>query len=163
MIQRATTEDLDRINAIYNQAVNDGLRTAHLSPLTLEERKEWFSEHQAEPFPVFVWKEKGDVLGWISISPYRAGREALDEVAEVSYYVDYRHHGMGIATELMDHAISFCRKQGFRILVAILISGNEASTGLLRKFGFEEYGRIPDGIRYEGTFRDHLYMGLKLN
>ncbi len=163
MIFRATTEDLDAINAIYNQAVKDGLRTAHLKPVDLEERKEWFREHEAEAFPVFVWKEDNDVLGWISVSPYRAGRQALDDVAEISYYIDYRHHGKGLATALMEHAISFCRDQGFRILVAILISGNEASIGLLEKFGFEEYGRIPDGIRYQDTLRDHLYMGLRLD
>ncbi|MDX1586181.1 MAG: GNAT family N-acetyltransferase [Balneolaceae bacterium] len=162
MITRAREEHLSRIDEIYNQAVRDGLRTAHLNPLTRRERREWFAGHKNEQFPVFVWLEDGTVWGWLSVSPYRSGRDALGEVAEISYYVDYQKHGEGIASELMRHAITFCKRASLRILVAILISGNDESIGLLEKFRFRESGRIERAIHYKDLFRDHVYMSLNI-
>ncbi|NGP76838.1 N-acetyltransferase [Balneolaceae bacterium YR4-1] len=162
MITRAQKEHLPEINDIYNQAINDGLRTAHLSPISEQERLEWFEHHDNEQFPIFVWLDNDTVLGWLSVSPYRSGRDALSEVAEISYYVDYNRHGEGIASELMKHAIAFCSRASYRILVAILISGNEESIGLLHKFGFEESGRIKRAIHYKDIYRDHLYMSLNV-
>lgn len=158
MISRARIEHLSKIDDIYNQAIKDGLRTAHLNPLSSRERKDWFKRHDNELFPVFVWLENETVYGWLSISPYRSGRDALSEVVEISYYVDYQRHGEGIASDLMNHAIAFCKEASFRILVAILISGNSESIGLLTKFGFKESGRIGKAIHYGNIYRDHVYM-----
>lgn len=159
MIEPARLEHLEAINDIYNQAIEDGLRTAHIKPLTYEERKSWFDRHPSDKFPVFVYSDnEGNVLGWISISAYRSDRQALNDVVEISYYVDYDHHGKGIATELMDHALQFCKESDYRIAVAILISSNKASIKLLQKFGFVEGGRIPDALHFGDEYRDHLYM-----
>lgn len=163
MIVHAREEHISEINRIYNQAVEDGFRTAHTSPVSSEERRQWFEQHDRDRHPIFVWQENGYVKGWLSISSYRAGREALSEVAEVSYYVDYDYHGRGIASELMKHGIEFCKKNSTRILVAILISGNEESIGLLHKFGFEESGRIKSAIQYNNIYRDHVYMCLNID
>lgn len=162
MITLAKPKHLQKINEIYNQAVKDGLRTAHTAPVSLDKRKNWFERHSREQYPIWVYKDDEDVLGWISVSPYRSGREALNEVVEVSYYVDYNSHGQGIATTLMEHAVQFCRDSGYRIAVAILISDNKSSIALVEKFGFAEGGRIPDAIHYQNEFRDHLYMYKKL-
>lgn len=161
MIEPAHPEHLEAINDIYNQAVEDGLRTAHIKPLTYKERKNWFKRHPRDKFPVFVYlDEKDNVLGWISVSAYRSDRQALNDVVEISYYVDYDYHGKGIATELMSHALQFCEEANYRIAVAILISSNEASINLLQKFGFIEGGRIPDALHFgDGDeYRDHLYL-----
>ncbi|HEX6981894.1 MAG TPA: GNAT family N-acetyltransferase [Balneolaceae bacterium] len=158
MITKARLEYLPAINEIYNQAVAEGLKTAHTNPTSLEERRDWFKKYPCDRYPVFVYLTDQKPAGWLSVSPYRFGREALDTVVEVSYYIDYNHHGKGIASQLMDHAIDFCSQSKYRILVAILISGNEPSIGLLKKFGFQEGGRIPGAIQYQGEVRDHLYM-----
>lgn len=159
MIEPARLEHLEAINEIYNQAIEDGHRTAHIKPLTYEERKSWFERHSKEKFPVFVYSDKKDnVLGWISVSAYRSDRQALNDVVEISYYVDYDYHEKGIATALMNHALQFCEEASYRIAVAILISSNEASINLLQKFGFVEGGRIPDALHFGDEYRDHLYM-----
>ncbi len=163
MIKQAQPKHLQSINDIYNQAVKDGLRTAHTTPVSLQERKHWFERHPQKKYPIYIYTDGEKVAGWISVSPYRSGREALNEVIEVSYYVDYNHHEKGIATELMQHAINVCRKANYRVMVAILVSDNEPSIRLLEKFDFREGGRIPDAIHYNNTFRDHLYMYKQLN
>lgn len=163
MIREAGPKDLASINDIYNQAVEDGLRTAHCESISLAEREGWFLDHQESNYPIFLYEENNKTLGWLSISPYRSDRQALNEVVEISYYVDYGHHNEGIATTLMQHAIDFCRKANYRILLAILVSGNQPSISLLQKFGFQEVGRIPDAIHYKDVFRDHLYMCKRLD
>ncbi|HYX08874.1 MAG TPA: GNAT family N-acetyltransferase [Bacteroidales bacterium] len=162
MIALATTEHLSAINDIYNQAVDDGLRTAHIHPLSMKERKSWFFEHSEDQYPVFVYLKGDKIIGWISISAYRSDRQALDEVVEVSYYVDYDYHHQGIGSELMQHAIAFSIGHRYRIMVAILVGDNHPSVGLLKKYGFKEVGRIPDAIHFQQEFHDHLFMSKKL-
>lgn len=159
MIVNARPGHIEAINAIYNQAVRDGLRTAHTEPVTIEKRKQWLKQHADDQYPVFVFLDEKEPIGWLSISPYRSDRQALDEVAEISYYVSYDHHGEGVATALMNHALDFCRHStDYRLLVAILVGDNKPSRKLLEKFSFREGGRIPDALRYKDQFRDHLYM-----
>lgn len=157
MITIAGPEHLPAINNIYNQAVAEGFRTAHTEPTSLEERKHWFTKH-SQNHPVFIYLNARKPIGWLSLSPYRPGRQALNTVVEVSYYIDFNHHGRGIATQLMQHGVDFCLEAGYKIMVAILISGNKPSIGLLHKFGFGESGRISNAIRFKEETRDHLYM-----
>lgn len=162
MITRAKPKHLKAINDIYNQAVVDGLRTAHTQPVSLEQRKRWHNNHHYKSYPVFVFLNDDTVLGWLSVSPYRSDRQALNEVVEISYYVDYDHHDQGIATELMKHGLTFCKEANYRIAVAVLVSGNKPSIALLEKFNFAECGRIPDALHFDSDYRDHLYMFKKL-
>ncbi|MGM0546295.1 MAG: N-acetyltransferase family protein [Bacteroidota bacterium] len=162
MITPARPEHLPTINAIYNQAVADGFRTAHTTPVSLAERKEWFANHPQDTYPIFVYLDDNSVLGWLSVSTYSKNRQALKEVVEISYYTDYDHHNQGIASALMKHGLQFCTQFGYRIAVAILVGDNQPSIALLEKFGFSEAGRIPDGLNFGGEFRDHLYMYRKL-
>lgn len=162
MITQAEPEHLKAINNIYNQAVADGLRTAHTQPVSLKQRREWLNNHPKDIHPVFVYLDGDTVLGWLSVSSYCSDRQALNEVVEISYYVDYDHHNQGIATELMEYGLQFCRNSNYRLAVAILVSGNKPSIALLKKFDFTEAGRIPDALHFDDEHRDHLYMYRKL-
>lgn len=162
IIRLAQKEDLPTINEIYNGAVEERFCTAHLSPVSMEERALWFSSHSTDPYPVYVFDEEKGISGWISLGPYRANRQALAHVAEVSYYVDSECRGRGIGGALLQYAIDAAPVLGINVLVAILLSKNPASIALLEKFGFVRWGSMP-GIAKIGTeTADHLYMGLKL-
>jgi L-amino acid N-acyltransferase YncA len=161
-IRHAHPEDLHSVNLIYNQAVEERYSSAHLEPVDLEYTREWFTGHPAESCPVFVACEKEQVLGWISLSPYRKGRQALEHVREVSYYVHNGHRGKGIGQGMMEHVIHTAPALGISVLVAILLAKNPASRAMLQKFGFAQWGNLP-GIARIGTEElDHLYFGLKL-
>jgi phosphinothricin acetyltransferase len=161
-IRLAHSEDLSDVNLIFNQAIEEGYSTAHLEPVNLEYTLEWFAAHSPQTFPVFVASEGKRVLGWISLSPYRKGRQALEHVREVSYYVHNGHRGKGIGQAMMDHVIQTAPVLGISVLVAILLAKNPASRAMLQKFGFVQWGNMP-GIARIGTEElDHLYFGLKL-
>ncbi|MCP4311808.1 MAG: N-acetyltransferase [Bacteroidetes bacterium] len=162
LIRLAQGEDLPAINEIYNQAVNERFCTAHLSPVDMDYTSDWFVSHSSDRFPVYVSVDLNKVTGWVSLGPYRSGRQALAHVGEVSYYVDRESRGKGTGSLLLQHALSTAPACGLSILVAILLSENPASIALLEKFGFSLWGSMP-GIAKIGTeAADHLYMGLKL-
>ena len=161
-IRLADWPDLPVINDIYNQAVEERFCTAHLFPVTMEQREVWFREHDPDRFPVYVIAEGEQVAGWTSLSSYRSDREALKHVAEVSYYVDRNHRGRGFGQQLINHVLSVAPGFGFSVLIAILLSRNPASIGLLEKSGFELWGRMPELARIGQERADHLYYGRKL-
>jgi len=163
MIRTASSQDLSAIDTIYNQAIERGFRTAHTTPLTKEERKRWFLNHSPDMFPVFVYQKEKQILGWASLSPYRPGREALNEVAEISFYVDFNAHGQGIGTALVEYCLQQAPELNKRVLFAIVIEGNRASRYLLEKFGFERWGYLPEVVRIGDEKRGQFYLGKVLN
>jgi len=162
IIRLATEEDLAAINAIYNQAVKQRFCTAHLSQVDMEYRRTWFSDHPPERYPVYVFQEDKVIVGWVSLGAYRADREALAHVGEVSYYVDQESRGRGIGSKLLQHAMHVAPACGLNILVAILLNKNPVSISLLKKFGFSLWGSLPGIASIGGDTADHLYFGLKL-
>lgn len=161
-IRLATREDLPAINAIYNQAVKQGFCTAHLRPVDMDFRIAWFSSHPPDRYPVYVYQEQDGLKAWVSLGPYRADREALAHVGEVSYYVDRESRGKGIGSLLLQHAMKQAPACGLGVLVAILLDKNPASIALLKKFGFSKWGTMPGIALIGGETADHLYYGLKL-
>lgn len=160
-VRLATEADLPAIDSIYNQAIAERFCTADLKPIGVDRRREWFDAHNAERYPVFVY-EQDRVLGWLSLSAYRPGREALQDVAEVSYYVDESHRGEGIGSRLMEHALAESVRMKKRVLFAVIIEGNDASAALLKKFGFDQWGFLPQVIACYGEVRAQIYLGKTL-
>ncbi len=163
-IRIATTGDLEQIIAIYNQAVMRGNCTADTEPLNVTERQDWFKEHTPEKYPIFVicGKDAGEVYGWCSLSAHRKGRMALANVAEISYYVDSKQQGKGIGNQLMQHALCTAPKCGLHNLFAILLDTNRASIALLEKYGFKQWGHLPDIAEFPDRICGQFIYGCKV-
>jgi L-amino acid N-acyltransferase YncA len=161
-IRILTIHDLEAVNEIYNQAVDSKFSTAHTEPISMDERMDWFREHNDTPFPVYVWEEEGVIEGWISFSPYRKGRKALQATTEISYYVHNAFHRRGIGSSLLEFVINKSPDLMFKTLIAILLNPNTASIALLDKFGFELWGNMPGIAEIDNKKYNHLYYGLHL-
>ena len=155
----AKRSDLEGMVEIYNQAIKEGGRTADLDLFSVSQRIVWFENHTPEAYPLLVMKEKNQVLGYLTISPYREGRKAVRQTAEVSYYVHYGHHRKGVASQLLRHAIRLCPSLNIHHLIAILVGSNKASMKVLETFGFEQWGCFPNIIEIGQEKIDHLYYG----
>lgn len=162
MIRPATINDLERLTEIYNQAIATKKATADLLPLTAEQRKPWFSQFDNPKTPIFVYEENGTVAGYCYLSSYRPGRQALESIAEISYYVDFAHHQKGIGSKLLEHTIGKAKELGYKNLLAILLSCNSSSIALLKKYGFTPWGTLPDIVYIGDAVYSHYYYGLKL-
>ena len=161
-IRIATENDIPIITNIYNQAVALRSATADISSVTIESRKEWLQEHSPGQYPVYVAESQNDIVGWCSLSSYRPGRMALRHTAEISYYVHENFIGMGVGSAMISHAIKNCSQQDIKTLFAIILDVNKDSTRILEKFGFKEWGHLPNVADFGGQECGHLYYGLRV-
>jgi phosphinothricin acetyltransferase len=76
--------------------------------------------------------------------------------------VDFNHHRIGIASALMEHALEHCLTVNFKTLLAFLYGHNERSIRFLNKFGFEQWGVLPDTAIVDGKTYDHVIYGKHL-
>lgn len=158
----AAFADLEAITGIYNHAIAAEFETADTVPFHWKRRKGWFRSHHPDKHPVYVYKIKDTVAGWLSISPYRNGRQALRLTVEVSYYVHPAYKRQGIGSSLLNHAIQECMRFQYQHIIAIVLDKNSASIKLLSKFGFATWGHLPEVADFNGKRCGHLYMGICL-
>ena len=162
LIRKATPEDLPRITDILNQAIDWGLANAYTKKFTAEERKDWLQAHTGEHYFVIVAVIDNRVEGYLSVSPYREGRQAFWHTAEVSYYVDFDHHRTGIASRMLEVAKTYCRNSAIDILLAFLYDKNKTSISFLKKHSFERWGLLPGAAKVNNDAYDHAIYGKKL-
>ena len=160
-IRIAELKDLKAIVEIYNQAIAAGEKTADITPVTLDGRKNWFRNHTPDKYPILVAEEES-VVGYLTISAYRPGRMALRHTAEVSFFIHFDHHRKGIASQLLQYAIDMCPSLQIKTLFAILVDSNQNSIRLLEKYGFNKWGYMPRVVEFEGIEYGHLYYGLRI-
>lgn len=144
IFRKAEKKDWQRIIDIYNQSVMETGKTADTELQTVESRSIWLGDHLDERYPILVALLNGKIIGWCSLSRYRPGRKALESTAEISYYIDNRFRGKGIGVRLIEETISYAREHGIKNLMAILLDINEISTVILKGFGFEKWGHMPN-------------------
>ena len=160
-IRLANEADLPAIVEIYNESIPGRTATADTTPVTVEERQEWFRKHDPSTHPIFVFEEAGEIIGWTSLSPFY-GRPAYKKTAEVSTYVTTKRHRTGIGAALRSHILSVCPRYGIKTLLSFIFGHNLASIRLNEKFGFTTWGHLPRVAELDGIERDVVIMGKRL-
>jgi L-amino acid N-acyltransferase YncA len=157
-ITDAALEDLADIVNIYNATIPSRRVTADLEPVSVESRRKWFEEHSPELRPIWVMKEDGHIIAWLSFQSFY-GRPAYLATAEVSIYVAEAFHGRGIGSMLLEKAIQECPRLHILTLLGFVFAHNEPSVKLLKKFGFSEWGYLPQVANLDGIERDLVILG----
>ena len=161
-IRPAYIKDLNSIVDIYNQAIRSKSTTGDMDEFKIEDRLEWFKKFDPNNFPIYVAELNKKIIGYATLSPYRPGRKAMNKIAEISFYVDYSYHNLGMGYSLISYIISDCDRIGKEALLAILLDINKPSIKLLKKFNFEEWGHLPQIINFDDIKCGHLIYGLIL-
>ncbi len=162
-IRIAELKDLEAMVEIYNQSITAGQKTADTTPVTIDDRQRWFKSHTPEKYPIIVAEVKKMVVGYLTISAYRSGRNALRHTAEVSFFIDFEHHRQGIASNLLQRAIDMCPALKIKTLFGILLDSNQESVKIFEKFGFEKWGHLPRVAEFDGVEVGHFYFGLRID
>lgn len=162
-IRLVEKKDYQRVLDILNEAILERAYTAQLTLATMEVRREWFIGHSCPKHPMFVVEIDGEVVGWVTLTEFRAGREGFRYTSEISYYIDSKARGKGIGTQMMSHAISIAKEIGFKRLIAVIFDSNLCSIKLAQKHGFECWGHLPEVVDIDGEEFSCEYWGLALN
>ncbi|MEM6317317.1 MAG: N-acetyltransferase family protein [Bacteroidota bacterium] len=161
LVRLATLADLPALTEIYNQAIR-ARQTADTIPMTVEDRKPWFVSHQSKQYPLLVAETDNTVQGYATLSQYRGGRPALKYAVEVSYYIHQDHQRKGLGTRLLEAALESSEILGYKHAFAILLDTNKPSIHLLKKFGFEQWGHLPNIAEIDGQICGQYYYGKHL-
>ena len=162
IIEKMTDADKEAIVQILNQAIAARGLIGILTETTVEKSGPWFAAHSPESYPLLVARKDGDTAGWIGLSPYRGGREALLGTVEVSYGVDAVHRRKGVGTQMLQQMITEARQRSYRVIVAVVFDTNEGTRRLLEKCGFQQWGHLPHVAQIDEKFMGHDYYGLLL-
>jgi len=161
-IRIANQGDWQRIIDIYNQAVLEVGKTADTKPVSVKQRKAWLKLHEQKRYPILIAESESEIVGWCSVSPHRPGRKALDITAEISYYVDTNFRKKGVASTLISKIVEISKQNKIENLFAILLEINSISIYVLKKFGFEKWGYLPNVAKINGYYSGQFIYGKKL-
>lgn len=157
----ATETDLGAINDIYNHYVHHSTCTYQEEPESLESRREWFSHH-GEKHPVIVAVMDELVVGWGSLSAYRA-RSAYRRTVENSIYIHHQHHRRGLGSLVLQELIRRARQLDHHAIIAGIDADHAASVALHARAGFKKVGHLKQvGFKFD-RWLDVIYMELILH
>jgi len=162
ILRDAQPGDLAAIAAILNREILSGTASWTETPKTSDDMTGWYAARSAGGFPVLVAEEGGEVLGYASYGPFRAG-EGYRETVEHSVYVARNARGRGIARLLMERLIAHAKAAGMHRMVGGVSADQRASLELHRKLGFAEQGRLTGVGTKRGKRLDLALMVLALD
>ncbi len=158
-IRLATEADLPAINAIYNHYVRTSVCTYQETEDALEDRAAWHQAHPRDYFPATVAELNGEVVGFGSLSPFRA-RSGYRFTVENAVYVRHDLHRRGIGRMLLADLIERSRAIGHKSIIAVIDAEQSGSITLHREFGFELCGELKQaGYKFD-RWLDAVFMQL---
>ncbi|SET65388.1 phosphinothricin acetyltransferase [Salinibacillus kushneri] len=159
--RNAGMEDLPAIVDIYNSTIPSRKVTADTEPVSVNERIDWFKEHNRFTRPLWVVEYQGQICGWASFQSF-SGRPAYDATAEVSIYIDQGFRGKGIGKDILRKLINACPQLEIDTLLAFIFAHNHESLRLFTHFHFEKWGQLPNIAELDGKKRDVIILGRKI-
>lgn len=162
-IRDAVAKDLPVIVDIYNQSIPDRQATADTEPVTVASRLNWFDNRTANR-PLWVAAEPNKpnkILGWLSFQNFY-GRPAYLHTAEISIYVTTAYHHQGIGSRLLSQAIAQSPRLQLKTLLAFIFGHNQPSLKLFSRYGFSQWGYLPDIAELDCNTRSLVILGRKI-
>ncbi|ABN73567.1 sortase [Actinobacillus pleuropneumoniae] len=142
-IRKSTEADFETILNIYNQAIPTHQITADLELATPINRRAWFDFHlTSEQYPIWTVEDENGIAGWFSFSPFYE-RPAFVHTSEISIYLDSSAKGKGYGSKIIEFMQTEMLKHNIHTLMAYVFELNQVSQNLMRKHGFEQWGRFP--------------------
>ncbi len=165
-IRWATWDDLTELTNFINAIAQEDTWVAY-SPVdseTLESEAKFLSsaltDGSLKKGSFLVAEVEGKIIGTGGPRLETTGRDRSKHIASfgISILADYR--GFGVGSALME--VSIDHTKNFLLVIEKMIltvfSGNEVAQNLYKKYGFNEYGRLENGLKKDGKYYDQIYM-----
>jgi GNAT superfamily N-acetyltransferase len=96
-------------------------------------------ESVSMPLSGYVWEENGEIIGNVSLIPYRHKKKKIYLIANVAVHPDYRRKGIGRA--LTDTAMRHARERHALATWLHVRADNPGAIALYESLGFQELAR----------------------
>jgi phosphinothricin acetyltransferase len=163
LIRDAKIEDIPKINEIHNQAIEEKFKVAYRTPWSDETMLLWFKDHNCQDYPICVLEADHIVCGYGYTNPYRPGRIALNQTAEISYFVDQNSRRRGVGQKLIAFIEAQSVSLGIKNLFATIFDVNFESVRLIEKCGFKKIGHFPKAAAFDDIEVGHFYFAKRIS
>jgi L-amino acid N-acyltransferase YncA len=102
-IRKAQLHDVIALTDICNQGIEERNSTFETKPKSIADRTERVKA-QIDHFPILVFEQNGEVIGFASISTYRT-RDFYKGIGEYSIYMRNGYRGKGIDCVIVEKII----------------------------------------------------------
>lgn len=164
-IRSATAADVQRITAIYADAVLSGTASYEIEPPTPPMMAEHCEDLRLAGYPYLVAQDaEKTVQGYAYASAFRL-RPAYRFIVEDSIYVAPEAKGRGVGRILLEKLIEAVVALDFRQIIAVIGDGHpdSASVRLHEKLGFRHSGRLEGSGYKHQRWLDTVFMQLAIN
>lgn len=160
MIRAFQHNDAEALLDIYNHYVLHSVATFDDAPLEIAVFSEKLN-HIAEVYPILVFEENNNILGYAYGSQFRP-KPAYKNTVETTVYVKHGEHGKQIGTKLYTELLSLLKAKNFHMALGVLTLPNNASVKLHEKLNFKQVAHFNEvGYKF-GQWLDVGVFQLKL-
>jgi len=152
-----TKKDIKDVLVLYNHYIKTSTSTFSIAPLDEHEMGQIILSG-LERFPAYKIRFEDKFVGYVLLNRYKP-REAYDQTAEVTVYLDEAYHGKGIGYEALKYIEDFAKAHSFRALLGVICAENSGSIRLFEKLGYfkcahfkevgKKFDRLLDVVIYE--------------
>lgn len=142
-IRDTATGDIAALRAIMNYYREYSSFIWEKKLLTDSDVQAWLNEHSVLPYAALVAEEDGKVIGFASLSCFRA-YSGYSKTAENSIYLNPELTDRGYGGALMCALLARARENGLRVVTAWIDSENQNSIRFHERFGFRQTGLMQD-------------------
>jgi L-amino acid N-acyltransferase len=140
-IRDADEGDLPSLLGIYNDVIATSTAVYYSSPVTLEDRAQWWRARTAQGYPVLVAVDDSGVLGFSTFGEFRSW-PGYRFTVEHSVHVRADRRGQGIGQELVKALFPRAAALGKHVMIAGVDGANAASIRFHERLGFERAGLL---------------------
>jgi len=153
-VRAATAEDLERVNDIANQYIRETHYNFELESMTIEQRRDWFSQYADRgPHRLLVGRSGDLVIGFASSGRYRP-KHGYDTSVETSIYLAPEAVGRGAGSKLYEALFKSLEHEDIHRAYAGIALPNPASIALHERFGFKRVAHFTEQGRKFGRYWD---------
>ena len=148
-IRDAVESDLPGLLAIYNDVIATSTAVYTYSPVTLEDRTQWWHARLAQGYPVLVAVNESGVQGFSTFGDFRPW-PGYRYTVEHSVHVRGDCRGQGVGKELVKALFPRAAALGKHVMIAGVDAANDASIRFHERLGFEKTGHLREvGHKFE--------------
>jgi phosphinothricin acetyltransferase len=142
MLRDAEPSDGDAICSIYNEYILNTTITFEETPLQAEEMASRI-RLVMQSYPWLVYEKDSRVVGYAYAGKWKE-RSAYRYSVETAIYMDSRHVGKGIGTQLMKELLNRLKAVSLHSVISGIALPNPASVALCERFGFKKIAHFSE-------------------
>lgn len=148
-LRDAVEDDLTGLVAIYNEVIATSTAVYSSTPVTLEDRRNWWRTRVAAGYPLLVAADESGVTGFATFGDFRAW-PGYRFTVEHSVHVRADRRGSGVGSRLLEALFPRAAALGKHMMIAGVDAANTSSIRFHERLGFEQAGLLREvGYKFD--------------